>query len=89
MYLIGLNFRGFFPCGVWLFFFRLRASIWISLKIIWLFGLKPQAFIMNGTLRRTTAMVFLESQLSDNKATERVAKGQTSKVSGIFVALDG
>ena len=51
-YLIGLNFHGFCPV-VFDFSFldsALYASILISIKIIWLYGLKPQAFLLNGTL---------------------------------------
>ena len=46
MYLIGLNFRGFFLVvfAVWLFFFRQRASILISIKIIWLFWPQTSSF---------------------------------------------
>ena len=40
IYLISLNF---FFCGVWLFFFSKRAFILIKIK--WLFGFKPQAFL--------------------------------------------
>ena len=43
------KFSRFFPYGVWLFFFRQRTSFLIPIKIIRLFGLKPQAFLLNGT----------------------------------------
>ena len=43
------DFRGFFLCCLPAFF-KYHASFLISIKIIRLFGLKPQAFMLNGTL---------------------------------------
>ena len=51
MNLIGSNFRSFLPVVFgWTFLESVLLSILISIKIIWLFGLKPQAFLLNGTL---------------------------------------
>ena len=40
---------GFFPCGVWLLFF-LDSSYFDFFQNYMVFGLKPQAFLLNGTL---------------------------------------
>ena len=43
-------FAVFFPVVFCCFFLKIAASFLISIQIIRLFGLKPQAFLLNGTL---------------------------------------
>ena len=46
------KFSRFFSCDLWLLFFRLCATFWIPIKLIWWFGLWPRAFMLNVTLHK-------------------------------------
>ena len=52
VHLIGLNLRGFFPVVFGCSVLDSALLISISVNIIQLFGLKPQAFLLNGTLQQ-------------------------------------
>ena len=48
------KFSRFFPVVFGSYFFEIVSIFFVSIKIIWIFGLKPQVFLLNGTLDQFT-----------------------------------